>query len=500
MNPQQAYDELAQRSRELFTVRSIGSLVSWDQQVNMPPKGVAHRAEMLSYLAQVAHQKATDPRVGELLSTAEQGTWEAGPTANLREWRRAYDQLTRLPEALIRRQAELTTTANQIWQDARARNDFAAFAPILGEVIALSREMADHLGWQAERYDALLDQFEPGLTTAQCDALFSELRQAVVPLLQQIVASPVQADLDLFRGADLPIEGQRQLGLAITEALGFDYAAGRLDISTHPFTSGTCAQDIRLTTRYDPKLPFQSLMGTIHEAGHGMYDQGIALEHEGTPLGATVSLGIHESQSRFFENNIGRNSAFWSYWFPRFRKTFVGITDHIGFDDFYLRLNHVAPSLIRVEADEVTYNLHIMVRFEIERDLFRDAIRPADLPAVWNAKYQEYLGITPPTDSEGVLQDIHWSWGLLGYFPTYSLGTVYAGQLEAALRRDVPGLDDQLAAGEFAAPLEWMRERIHRPGSLYRPADLIEHATGKRPSAQDYIAYLTRKYGELYLR
>ncbi|MCX6031157.1 MAG: carboxypeptidase M32 [Chloroflexi bacterium] len=498
MNPQQAYDELVQRSKELFTVQSISALTGWDQQVNMPPKGVTHRAEMLAYLAQLIHEKATDPRLGELLSTAEQGRWEVGPAANLREWRRAYDQEIRLPTELVRRRAELTAKGNQIWQEARANNDFAAFAPALDDLIALSREMADHLGWQAERYDALLDLYEPGLTTAQCDTLFSELRQAIVPLLQKIVASPIQADPHLFRGADLPIEGQRELGVMITRALGFDYEAGRLDVSTHPFTSGTCAQDIRLTTRYDPQQPFQSLMGTIHEAGHGMYDQGIALEHEGTPLGATVSLGIHESQSRFFENNIGRNSAFWSYWFPRFRQTFVGITDHVGFDDFYLRLNHVTPSLIRVEADEVTYGLHIMVRFEIERDLFRGAIRPADLPAVWNAKYQEHLGIVPPTDREGVLQDIHWSWAYFGYFPTYALGSVYAAQLEAALRRDVSDLDDQLAAGEFAAPLKWMRERIHRPGSLYLPADLIEHATGKRPTADDYIAYVTRKYGELY--
>jgi len=500
MNPQQAYDELVQRSKELYIVQSINALTNWDQQVNMPPKGVAHRAEMLAYLAQLAHQKATDPRVGELLAAAEQGQWEAGPAANLREWRRGYDQQTKLPTELVRRRAELTTTGNQIWQEARSRDDFAAFAPILGELIVLSREIADHLGWQGERYDALLDLYEPGITTARCEALFGELRLTIVPLLKKIVASPVQADSDLFRGADLPIEGQRELGLAITRELGFDYAAGRLDISTHPFTSGTCAQDVRLTTRYDPQQPFQSLMGTIHEAGHGIYDQGVALEHEGTPLGQTISLGIHESQSRFFENNVGRNWAFWTYWFPRFRKTFVGITDHVGFDDFYLLLNRVAQSLIRVEADEVTYNLHIMVRFEIERDLFRGVIRPADLPAAWNARYQDYLGLTPPTDREGVLQDIHWSWAYFGYFPTYSLGTVYAAQLEAALRRDVPDLDVQLAAGEFSAPFRWMREKVHRPGSLYRPADLIEHATGKPPSASDYVAYVTRKYSELYLR
>jgi carboxypeptidase Taq len=498
MNFQTAYDELTQRSRELWNIGSIRGLVSWDQQVNMPPKGVAHRAEMLSYLAQETHRKATDPRVGELLAAAEQGQGTAGQAANLREWRRAYDQATKLPADLVRRRAELTAKSNAVWQEARAKNDFPLFAPYLGELVALSRETADCLGWQAERYDALLDQYEPDLTTIRCEAFFDDLRKTVVPLLEKIVASSVQADRDLLRGAAFPEAGQRDLGIAVTRALGFDYEAGRLDISTHPFTNGFCTGDVRLTTRYDAQAPFQSLMGTIHEAGHGMYDQGLVQEHEGTPLGDSVSLGIHESQSRFFENNIGRSQAFWLHWFPRFRQTFLGVVDHVGFDDLYLLLNDVRPTLIRVEADEVTYNLHIMARFEIERDLFRGDLQPADLPAAWNAKYRAYLGITPPTDREGVLQDIHWSWGYFGYFPTYALGTVYAAQLEAALRRDVPDLDEQMAAGEFAAPLRWMRDRVHRLGMLYRPAALIEHATGKPPSTDDYVSYLTRKYSALY--
>ena len=498
MNFQQAYNELTQCSRELWNIGSIRSLVSWDQQVNMPVKGIAHRAEMLSYLAQEMHHKSTDPRLGELLAAAEQGQWSPGQAANLREWRRAYDQATKLPADLVRRRAELTARANAVWQEARANDDFPLFAPHLAELVSLSRETADCLGWQAERYDALLDQYEPDLTTAQCETFFAGLRSSVVPLLERIVASPVQADRDLFRNANFPEAGQCALGIAMTRALGFDYEAGRLDVSTHPFTSGFCSGDVRLTTRYDSRYPFQSLMGTIHEAGHGMYDQGLAAEHEGTPLGDSVSLGIHESQSRFFENNIGRSQAFWLHWFPRFRQTFLGIVDHVGFDDLYLLLNDVRPSLIRVEADEVTYTLHIMVRFEIERDLFRGTLQPADLPSAWNAKYRAYLGITPPTDREGVLQDIHWSWAYFGYFPTYALGTVYAAQLEAALRREVSDLDEQMAAGEFAVPLKWMRDHVHRLGMRHRPADLIQYATGKKPSTDDYVAYLTRKYEALY--
>ena len=453
---------------------------------------------MTGYLQEFAHRKQADPRIGELLDAAEQGSWPAGPAANLREWRRDYEQGTRLPHALVRRRAELTAQANSVWQEARANNRFAAFAPYLGELIALSREIADRLGWQGERYDALLDLYEPGLTTAVIETFFADLRAHVVPLFQQIAASPVKGNGALLRNAEFPIAGQEALGLAVTEALGFDYRAGRLDISAHPFTTSFGRKDVRLATRYDLAWPFQSLMGTIHEAGHGMYDQGLPEEHEGTPLGETVSLGIHESQSRFFENNIGRSRAFWQYWYPRFQQEFPGRVEHISFDDFYCLINDVCPSLIRVEADEVTYNLHIMVRFEIERDLFRDAIPPADLPAVWNDKYQRYLGITPATDRGGVLQDVHWSWAYFGYFPTYSLGTVYAAQLEAALRRDVPDLDWQMASGDFSQPLSWMREHVHCYGKLYRPKELIEKATGHPPSAADYVAYLTRKYSQIY--
>ncbi len=431
MNPQQAYDELVQRVKEIVTLRRISALVGWDQQVNMPPKGLARRAEMESYLAQQIHRNGTNPRIGELLAAAEAGAWPAEQSANLREWRRDYDMAVKLPEALVRQRAELIVKANGIWQEARARDDFAAFAPALGELIAVEREVADHLGWQAERYDALLDEYEPDLTTAQCDSLFRELRAAVVPLLRNIVNSPVQPRPELFGSAEFPIEKQRELGIEITRALGFDYAAGRLDISSHPFTSGFSAQDVRLTTRYDLRQPFQSLMGTIHEAGHGMYDQGMPLDKEDTPAGQTVSTGIHESQSRFFENNIGRSRAFWTYWFPRFKARFGPALEGLGFDQFYLLLNRVTPSLIRVEADEVTYNLHIMARFEIERDLFRGDIRPDDLPAIWNAKYQEYLGITPPTDREGGVTGHSLVLGLLRLLPW-----VHAGH---GLRRPVRG-------------------------------------------------------------
>jgi carboxypeptidase Taq len=498
MNPQEAYNELVQRSKELFTIGTINALVGWDQRVNMPPGGIRQRSQMAAYLQETAHRKQSDPRIGELLDIAQQGQWEAGPAANLREWRRDYEQATRLPPSLVRRRAELTATANNVWQESRAASNFSMFAPHLDELIRLSREIADHLGYEGERYDALLDLYEPGLTTAEVDAFFTDLRRHVVPLLEKIVASPVKADRGLFRNVEFPAHAQQALGIAVTRALGFDYDAGRLDVSTHPFTTSFGRGDVRLTTRYDLGWPFQSLMGTIHEAGHGMYDQGLAEEHEGAPLGESVSLGIHESQSRFWENNIGRSRAFWQYWHPRFREEFRGLVDHVSFDDFFRLINDVRPTLIRVEADEVTYNLHILARFELERDLFRDVLRSVDLPAAWNEKYQQYLGITPATEREGVLQDVHWSWAYFGYFPTYSLGTVYAAQLEAALRREVPDIDWQMAAGDFGPAHRWMREKIHRHGKLYRPKELIERATGKTPGAEDYVAYLTRKYSEIY--
>ncbi len=498
MNPQEAYEELVARSKELYTIGSIDSLVSWDQQVNMPPKGISHRARMMSYLAQVTHQKATDPRFGELLDIAGAAEWPAGQAACLREWRRSYDLETKLPEELVKRRAELTANAAAVWEKARPENDFPAFAPYLSQLVDLSREMADLLGWQGERYDALLDLYEPGLTTVRCEALFGELRDALVPLLQRIQGSPRQPDERLFGDARFSQEAQRRLGIEMSKALGFDYEAGRLDISAHPFTSHVFPGDVRLTTRYSEQEPFQSIMGTIHEAGHGMYEQGLPLEQLGTPLAQTVSLGLHESQSRFFENNIGRSRAFWRYWFPRFRSEFGDALAGVQFDDFYALLNRVQPSLIRVEADEVTYNLHIMVRFELERDLLRGKMQSSDLPDAWVERYRQYLGIAVPNHRLGVLQDVHWAWGSFGYFPTYSLGTIYAGQLEAALRRDVPDLDSQLERGEFGAPLGWMREHVHRYGQLYRPDALIQHATGALPSARDYIDYLNQKYGELY--
>lgn len=499
INPEDAYEQLMQRSREIFTIESIGALTGWDQQVNMPARGVTHRGAMMAYLAQLSHQKQTDPHIGELLAAAEVAGWPPEAAANLREWRRSYGIATRLPEELVRRRAELITQANQTWEQARADGDYATYAPILGQLIELSAEVADHLGWQSERYDALLDLHEPGLTTAECVSLFGALRSALVPLLQSIVDSPVKAKSGLFAGMNFSTEAQREFGITISQALGFDYAAGRLDVSTHPFTQGIFPGDVRLTTRYDASNLFYALMSTIHEAGHGIYEQGLPLAHLGTPLGQSTSVGIHESQSRFFENNIGRSRAFWVYWFPRLRKAFEPQMDRVSLDDFYLALNSVRPSLIRTEADEVTYNLHIMVRFEIERDLFRGALLPRDLPDAWNAAYKAYLGVEVPNDSVGVLQDIHWSWASFGYFPTYTLGTVYAAQLEAALRRDMPDLDGQIAAGELQAVLQWLREHVHRHGMLYRSAILIERATGKPPSTDDYTAYLTRKYDELYL-
>jgi carboxypeptidase Taq len=499
MDPRQAYEELAERSREIFTIHTIAALTAWDQQVNMPPKGVAHRATMMAYLAQLEHEKQTNPHIGELLAAAATGQWGPDEAANLREWQRSYDQATKLPPDLVRRQAELVTHATQLWELAREQSDYAAFAPSLADLIAISREVADHLGWQAERYDALLDLYEPGLTTAQCETLFTSLRQSLVGLLQSITASPRQPHDGPLGTVIFPRDAQRAFGVEVSQALGFDYAAGRLDVSAHPFTEGIFPGDVRLTTRYDERWPLQALMGTIHEAGHGMYEQGLPLAHLGTPRGQAVSLGVHESQSRFWENNVGRSRPFWAYWFPRLRTRFPSQLDGVALDDFYRLANRVQPSLVRVEADEVTYNLHIMVRFEIERDLFRDALRPADLRDVWNSKYKAYLGLDVPDDRLGILQDVHWAWCNFGYFPTYTLGTVYAAQLEAALRRAIPDLDARMAAGEFAGLLSWLREQIHGCGMLYRADALIEHATGRRPSVEDYVAYLARKYGELYL-
>jgi carboxypeptidase Taq len=500
MEPQAAYDELIGRAREQALLASCAALLGWDEQVYMPPGGAEHRGRQMALLAGLHHQKATDPRIGELLGELEGSALVADPVCpaavNVRELRRSYRRLTRLPRALVEELARTTTLAQQEWVGARRDDDFARLRPWLEAIFALKRREAECLGPEPSAYDALLDEYEPGARSDQIAPLFEAMRRELVPLVEAIAASGRRPDLAILR-REFPIERQRVFGEMVASAIGFDFRRGRLDTTAHPFCSGIGPGDCRITTRYDARNFGDAFFGILHEVGHGLYDQGLDPAHHGTPMGEAVSLGIHESQSRLWENAVGRSRPFWSYCLPLARRIFHEPLGDVGLDEFLFAINHVEPSVIRVQADEVTYNLHILVRFELEQALVAGDLAVADLPAAWAEKYRHYLGVTPRNDAEGCLQDIHWSAGLIGYFPTYTLGNLYAAQMFARAGRDLGDLDAAFARGDFAGLLGWLRENVHRQGHRFRPAQLVERVTGSPPDHRPLVHALRRKYGEL---
>jgi carboxypeptidase Taq len=400
-----------------------------------------------------------------------------------------------LPARLVTERAQAVALAQGAWEEARPKNDFAGFLPHLEKVVSLTREMAERLK-TTSAYDALLDEYEPGMTEAELKRIFADLKGRLIPLLDALRGAPKRPD-DSILHRDYPKEKQRAFCRRMVGDMGFDLDAGRLDESAHPFTNGTF-RDVRLTTRYMEDFLQAALFGAMHEAGHGIYEQGLDPERFRDPAGQACSLGIHESQSRFWENIIGRSRPFWEFYFNPLKETFPGSLGNVSAEAFYGAVNSVKPSLIRVEADEATYNLHILVRFDIESDLLAGKVQPRELPALWNAKMKEYLGITPPDDRDGVLQDIHWSAGLIGYFPTYALGNLYAAQFREALLKEVPDLSARLAKGDLLVVKRWLNENIHRHGRLLLSNELCIKVTGEPLSAQPFIRYLKEKYAEIY--
>ncbi len=493
--------ELKDRVAEIVDLAQAVALLGWDQETMMPPKGARFRGTQQASLQGVIHERLTHPRVGELLRALEapeaQSVLTETDRAIVRVIRRDYDRATKLPSALVKELALATTEGVETWRRAREESRWESFAPNLKRIVDLKRQEAACIGYQETPYDALLDQFEPGMTTAQLRPLFDQLRQETVALLGQIDRSPVSLDRSILTQR-YPVEKQLAFTEVILRQMGFDFAAGRQDCSTHPFTTSFGPTDVRITTRVDPADLAVALYASIHEGGHALYDQGLPLDLARTGLAEGASLGVHESQSRLWENFIGRSLPFWQWALPRLREAFPGFVDNVDPETMVAAVNRVERSLIRTEADEVTYNLHIILRFEIERRLIGGEIGVDELPALWNQLTQEYLGLTPPNDRLGVLQDTHWASGLIGYFPTYSLGNVYAAQLWDALRRDVPDLDARLAHGDLLVVLHWMRERIHARGRIDLPSDLIHRATGAAPNPTHLIRYLTEKYGALY--
>ncbi len=498
---QTAYTELVRRSKELGVLNSCAAVLAWDQQTYMPANGANLRGEQMALLASLAHQKFTDPKIGELLAAVEGSDLGADPesdaAANVRELRRSYDRATKLPQALVEELARVTTQAQQVWQTAKAKNDFPQFQPWLEKVVALKREEAAAVGYKDHPYNALIEEYEPGTTVADLKVLFAGLTQELVPLIRKIAESPKKPDASILQ-REYPIDRQKIFAESAAVAFGFDFAAGRLDTTAHPFCSGMGPGDCRITTRYNPRFFSESFFGVLHETGHALYEQNLPAEHFGTPLGVACSYGIHESQSRLWENQVGRGRPFWEHFFPRLRQTFPTALAGVSLDAFYSAINDVKPSLIRVESDEATYNLHIALRFELELGLLSGDLKVADLPGAWNERFKALLGLDVPDDARGCLQDIHWSFGGLGYFPTYTLGNLYSAQLMDAARRDLGGLEDDFRRGEFGRLKDWLMDEVHRHGQRFRANELCRRATGSVLSPEPFIAYLKEKYEPLY--
>ncbi len=500
----EVYTELLDRMRQVATLNSVANLLSWDQETMMPPKAGEFRAEALAAIGRLAHQQATDPRVGELLSQCEaDATLVARPdaAANVREIRRDYERAVKLPSDLVAEMSEVSSRALEAWKAARTASDFAAFRPWLERQVDLARRKAACYGTPpgGEAYDALLDEYEPGTTAAMLERVFGPLRDELAPLLAEIAVAQERSPDESVRALSVPLDRQRALNGAILGRIGFDTAAGRLDLSTHPFSTGIAPHDTRITTRYKETDFAEALNSTLHEAGHALYEQGVpAAERWGEPLGEPLGLGVHESQSRLWENHVGRSLAFWRFVLPIAREAIGHTLDRYSAEDLYRAVNVVRPGLIRVESDEATYNLHVMVRFDLERALVRGDLAVRDLPGAWNDRVARDLGLVVPDDARGCLQDIHWSMGAIGYFPTYTLGTLYAAQLWEAIRRAIPDVEESIARGEFAPLLGWLRAQVHAHGRRYPAGELCERLTGAALGHAPLLRHLRTKLGTIY--
>ena len=474
------------------------SLLSWDQNTYMPDGAAAARAQQMATLGKLAHARLSDPQLRAMLGELETAfPAESDEAALLKVTKRNVERATKLPGDFVEDFTKARSAGQQAWVKARADSDFALFAPHLETILDFARRQADYLGYDEHPYDALHDLYEQGSSTATVKTVFADLRDATVPLVKEVVENGRDiSDAPVHQPFEEAL--QEAFGVEVVKSFGYDFERGRLDRTVHPFATGISKYDVRITTRYSPDFLNPALFGTMHEAGHAMYEQGVADEYHRSPLGSAVSLGIHESQSRLWENLVGRSYGFWEYKYPRLQEVFPEQLGEVSLEDFYAAINKLEPSLIRVEADEVTYNLHVMVRFELELALLEGSLSVSDLPDAWNAKYQEYLGLTPPDDAQGCLQDIHWSFGAIGYFPTYTLGNIMSVQLFEAAKRAHPDLETEIRRGEFGTLLTWLRENVHQHGSKYEPRDLLKRATGSDLDAKPYTDYLNAKFRSLY--
>jgi len=489
-----ALQALKERMMDVNALDAATAVMDWDQQTYMPAHGASARGEQVGRLSRMRHEMFTADETQKLLEGAAVETGDDEATAMVRVVKRNMDLATKLPSDLVAEKSKLGSDSQEIWVQARAKNEFGLFAPYLQRMIELVRKEAECLGYKEHIYDALLDEYEEGATAADVRAMFDTIKDPQVDLIKQIGELPETDDSWLYGSWDN--SKQRAFTEMLVQAIGFDFGRGRQDTAPHPFCTNFSMDDVRLTTRFKDYLG-SAIFGSLHEAGHGMYEQGSPRHFDRTPLCGGVSMGVHESQSRTWENIVGRSRPFWQHFYPKLQEAFPELKSR-SLDEFVKAINKVEPSFIRVEADELTYNLHILIRFELECALVEGSLSVAELPEAWNAKYTDYLGITPKTDTEGCLQDVHWSAGLFGYFPTYSMGNLLSYQIWNALQKDVPNTDELMAAGNFKPILQWLQQKVYSQGKKYTPRDLVLRVTGKPMGAEDYLEGLGAKYRAVY--
>jgi carboxypeptidase Taq len=498
----EAWSELVRRLRGTAALGSVGELLAWDQETNMPPKAAAFRAEESALVARLAHERATDERVLELVVACESDVALVSDelvAADLREIRRDWERARRLPSDFVAEANETSSLALEAWKEARRTSDFAKFLPWLERQVEIAKRKAAYYGTPpgGEAYDALLEDYQPGITAAEVDALFSPLRQGLAPLIRELGESASAPPA--LGPIDLPVADQRRFHEHVLGQIGFDRDAGRLDTSVHPFSAGIAPADTRITTRFRDGDFLDSFGSTLHEAGHALYEQGLPKDaHFGLPRAQPAGLGVHESQSRLWENHVGRSAEFWRWAGPAAATHFGTALAGISAEAIHREVNRVEPGLIRVESDEATYNLHVMLRFDLERAMLRSDLAPRDLPGAWNERMREDLGVDVPDDRRGCLQDVHWSAGFIGYFPTYTLGNLLGAMIWNAVRRDVPDLSGRIARGEFRPLLDWLRREIHAHGRRWRFPDLVRRVTGGPLEPGPFLTYLREKLEPLY--
>ena len=475
------------------------ALLHWDNEVYAPSKSADFRAQQIATLSAAAHELATSAKLGNLLEelNANIAQLTEQQAKNVKLSLKDYKDATKLSTDFVKKYAKAKAEAYQAWIAARKANDFKVFAPALKTVVTLLKEQTELLGYEEHPYNALLDQYEIGATVAQLDPLFKQIREELVTFAKELKEKGQATNADfLFKNYNK--DKQWDLGIQLLKDMGFDFEAGRQDISVHPFTTNFSPLDVRVTTAIDENQPMSMIGSCIHEGGHALYEQGLPASHYGLPLANAVSLGIHESQSRLWENNIGLSLNYWTYQYPKFQTLFPENLANVDLNTFYAAINQVAPNLIRIQADELHYHLHILVRYEIEKALIEGSIEVEDLSQIWNTKYKEFLGVEVPNDLNGVLQDVHWCEGLMGYFPTYSLGSFYAAQFFHKACQDIPTLETEIANGDTSKLLAWLRENIHQYGRQYTPTELSIKATGEPLNVQYFIDYVKAKYRKIY--